>query len=308
MRIVFAGTTPNAVEVLRYLVEQSGHQIVAVLTRLDAPNGRKQIMTPSAVAEFASKMGLRVIKANSVDASVDDELATLDCDLGVVVAYGALLKPRTLEIPRHGWINVHFSLLPKHRGAAPVQRSLIAGDTETGVTIFQLDQGLDTGDIHEQVATRIEPDENSGDLLARLTFLSITMLDECLAKISAEIARPRAQTGQATNAAKLSRSDCRIDFANGASDIEGLIRGCNPEPMAWVVLQGEPLRVLRGRASDVARPDGSLPGQVLKIENRIFVFAKDATSLELLEVQPASKRPMLASDWYRGLSAEVTLS
>lgn len=307
MKLIFAGTTPNAVDVLRYLVDSAQHEIVAVLTRHDAPLGRKKIVTPSAVAAYAQSANLRVIKANRVDEQVDSELAALEADLGVVVAYGALLKKRTLAIPARGWINVHFSLLPKYRGAAPVQRTLMAGNTETGVTIFQLDEGLDTGPIHSQLATQIEPDENAAELLNRLTHLSITMLDECLAKISANLERPQEQHGQATLAPKLSRIDSRIDFDLSARELENLVRGSNPEPMAWATLDTEPFRVLRARASKVELPPSILPGEVFKIEDRIFVATKQLDALELIEVQPASKTAMPAAEWHRGRSNKVKL-
>ena len=309
MRIVFAGTTPNAVSVLRYLVEVAKHDVLAVLTREDALVGRKQTLTPSAVAEYALSKGLVVIKANKVDAIVDEQLVALKPELGVVVAYGALLRPRTLEIPAHGWINIHFSLLPKLRGAAPVQWALINGNTETGVTIFQLDEGMDTGPIHSQVQTVIEPTETAGDLLVRLTNISITMLDESLAKISSATSAPIPQTGEATHAPKLSRLEARVDFSKSASDIENLIRGCNPEPMAWAEFVDEPFRILSARASLHSSENlvASEAGEVSMIDGKIFVQT-GLSLLQLLEVQPASKRAMPATDWYRGISAGARLS
>ena len=309
MRIVFAGTTPNAVSVLRYLVEVAKHDVLAVLTREDALVGRKQTLTPSAVAEYSLSQGLNVIKANKVNAIVDEQLVALKPELGVVVAYGALLRPRTLEIPAQGWINIHFSLLPKLRGAAPVQWALINGNTETGVTIFQLDEGMDTGPIHSQVQTVIEPTETAGDLLVRLTNISITMLDECLAKISSATATPMAQIGEATLAPKLSRLEARVDFSKSASEIENLIRGCNPEPMAWAEFDDEPFRILSARASLQTSENlvASEAGKVSMIDGKIFVQTARGV-LQLLEVQPASKRAMPASDWYRGTSTGARLS
>ena len=309
MRLIFAGTTDNAVEVLRYLGEVAGHEVVGVLTREDALVGRKKQLTPSAVAEYAASKNLTVIRANKVDSSVNEQLIRLEADLGVVVAYGALLKRETLDIPRNGWINVHFSLLPKLRGAAPVQRALISGERETGVTVFELDEGMDTGPVHAQLHTLIEPAETAGHLLARMTKLAITMLDEVLAKIAAGIDQPVKQEGKPTYAPKLSRSDAKIDFRSSALEIEGLVRGCNPEPMAWAEFGGEPIRILRAVASQDALSDSSelAPGTVMKIGTRVFVATANGT-LELLEVQPASKRAMSASDWHRGLSGSVKLS
>jgi methionyl-tRNA formyltransferase len=184
----------------------------------------------------------------------------------------------------------------------------MAGESETGVTIFQLDEGLDTGAVHSQVATRIEAVENAGDLLSRLTQLSITMLDECLALIESGIASPKAQIGEPTFAPKLSRSDSRVNLAKGPSEIENLIRGCNPEPVAWALLDGEPIRLLQARASQLKVAADLAVGRVFSSEGRIYVATGNAEALELLEVQPASKKAMAASDWHRGLSQEVTLS
>lgn len=310
MRIIFAGTTDNAVDVLRYLAEVAKHEIVAVLTREDALVGRKKLLTPSPVAQYAERKNLNVVRANRVSEGVNNQLAILGADLGVVVAYGALLKRPTLDLPKRGWINIHYSLLPKLRGAAPVQLALMNGDHSTGVTIFQLDEGMDTGPIHAQLETIIEPTETAGELLARLTSLAITMLDEVLAKISAGFDQAQQQVGDFTTAPKLSRSDAKIDFEKTALEIEGLVRGCNPEPMAWALFQGEPLRILRARvhqepAADLAE---ATPGAVQQIGTRIVVRAANQTNLELLEVQPASKRVMSAADWHRGTSGVVTLT
>ena len=310
MRIVFAGTTENAVDVLRYLTEVANHEIVAVLTREDALVGRKKLLTPSPVAQYAEAKNLNVLRVNRVSDGVNDQLAQLGADLGVVVAYGALLKRATLDLPRHGWINIHYSLLPMLRGAAPVQWALINGDRESGVTIFQLDEGMDTGPIHAQLETIIEPTETAGELLARLTSLAITMLDEVLANIAAGFIRARPQLGNSTSAPKLSRRDSRIDFEKTALEIEGLVRGCNPEPMAWAEFEGEAVRILRARAiqETVSELANAPSGTVQRIGTRILVRAAKQTILELLEVQPASKRVMSAADWHRGLSGTVKLS
>jgi methionyl-tRNA formyltransferase len=309
LKIVFAGTTENAVEVLRYLVEHSSHEVVAVLTREDARTGRKQLVTPSPVAEYASSVALPTMRANVVDEAIDQAIAALDADLGVVVAYGALLKRRTLLIPKNGWINIHYSLLPKLRGAAPVQRALIEGMRETGVSIFQLDEGMDTGPIHSQVHTIIEPGESAGELLSRLTKISITMLDECLAKISSGFASPSPQQGEPTLAKKLSRADARIDLKESAVQIENLVRGCNPEPMAWVDFRGEPLRIIE--AIVATRPSSELVaaeiGEVVEIDGSILIKTGSGL-LKLIDVQPASKRVMSAEDWHRGINSRAVLS
>ncbi|MFM1973181.1 MAG: hypothetical protein RLZZ345_265 [Actinomycetota bacterium] len=309
MRIVFAGTTDNAVEVLRYLIKDANCEVVGVLTREDAPVGRSKQLTPSPVAEFASNTGLPVIRSNRIDGDVNNQISMLNADLGVVVAYGALLKRETLDLPKKGWINIHYSLLPELRGAAPVQHALMNCQSETGITIFQLDEGMDTGPIHAQLKTRIESTEAAGELLSRLTRLAITMIDEVLAKISAGFEQPEQQVGRPSFAPKLTRPLARIDFEKSAIELEGLVRGCNPEPMAWAELHGEPLRVLRARALDRLQLEtpGLAPGTVAKLGERIVVVAAKETLLELLEVQPASKRIMSAADWHRGQSGSVKL-
>ena len=311
MKIVFAGTPANAAQTLRALAK-SPFDVVAVLTRTDAPVGRKKILTPSAVAEVATELGIQVIKANRVDESVRAEIAATRADLGVIVAYGALLDQAALDLLPKGWINLHYSLLPKWRGAAPVQRSLMAGDRETGVTLFQLDKGMDTGPIHLQIPTAIEPGDSTADLLPRLTELGITGLAELLPRISAELAAPVAQDPKllATlpTADKLSREDARIDWQRNAVEIENQVRGLNPEPMAWTTLAEETFRVIEARAlgaTDWQSLAGEVaePGTVNVDKNRVFVTCGQGSLLELKAVQPAGKKSMQASDWARGLAA-----
>lgn len=311
MKIVFAGTPANAAQTLRALAK-SPFEVVAVLTRTDAPVGRKKILTPSAVAEVAAELGIQVIKANRVDASVRAEIAASGAELGVIVAYGALLDQATLDLLPKGWINLHYSLLPKWRGAAPVQRSLMAGDRETGVTLFQLDKGMDTGPIHLQIPTVIEPGDSTADLLPRLTELGITGLAELLPRIAAELAAPVAQDPEllATlpTADKLSREDARIDWQRNAVEIENQVRGLNPEPMAWTTLAEETFRVIEARAlgaTDWQSLAGEVaePGTVNIDKNRVFVTCGQGSLLELKAVQPAGKKSMQASDWARGLAA-----
>ena len=308
MKILFAGTTANAAEVLRYLHKQARHEIVGVLTRTDAQVGRKRELRESAVAQLAGELGLRVIKANVVDDQTNVELSKLDAELGLVVAYGALLKRQTLGIPAHGWINIHFSLLPELRGAAPVQRAIIQGLRETGVSIFKLDEGMDTGPILAQVPTVIEHGENAGDLLSRLTNISLTMLDECLSQIESGTELMQTQSGEATIAAKLSRQDARVDFAKSALYIEHLVLGCNPEPVAWAEYNSEPIRILNARTTVVSEATDLKQGEVSLFGDAVCVGVGDNQLLQLLEVQPASKRAMKATDWFRGLQGSVVLS
>ncbi len=310
MKIVFAGTPANAAQTLRALAD-SAFEVVAVLTRTDALVGRKKVLTPSAVAETATSLGIPVIKANRVDESVSSQIAATGAELGVIVAYGALLDQAALDSLELGWINLHYSLLPKWRGAAPVQRAIMNGDRETGVTLFQLDRGMDTGPIHLQIPTVIEPTENTAELLVRLTQLGITGLAELLPRIASGLAMPIAQDSAliATlpTADKLSREDARISWHKNSVEIEHQIRALNPEPMAWTTLNDEPFRILEARALGAtdwqALSGAELQIGELKLESgRTLVCCGNGSLLELKVVQPAGKKPMSSGDWARGLT------
>ena len=311
MKIVFAGTPANAAQTLRALAN-SPFEVVAVLTRTDAPVGRKRILTPSAVAEVAAELAIPTIKANRVDEAVRERIRNSGAQLGVIVAYGALLDQATLESLELGWINLHYSLLPKWRGAAPVQRALMAGDRETGVTLFQLDKGMDTGPVHLQIPTVIEPGESAADLLPRLTQLGISGLAELLPRVASGLAAPVAQDPELLaslpTADKLTRDDARIDWHRDAVEIENQIRGLNPEPVAWTRHDEEAFRIIEARAlgitdwQSLAGEESDL-GEVHLDKGRVLVSCGKGTLLELKTVQPAGKKPMPSSDWARGLAA-----
>ncbi len=312
MKIVFAGTPLNAAQTLRALAN-SPFEVVGVLTRPDAPIGRKRILTPSPVAEMAAELGIRTIKANRVDNLVRAEIETLGADLGVIVAYGALLDQAALEVLPKGWLNLHYSLLPHWRGAAPVQRALMAGDRETGVTLFQLDRGMDTGPVHLQIPTVVEPGETTGSLLPRLTELGISGLSELLPRIAAELANPTPQDpillATLPTADKLNREDARVDWNSSALEIENLVRALNPEPMAWTTLDEETFRILEVRALGATdwqslTGDSAEAGTASVTKERVLVTCGSGTLLELKVVQPAGKKPMSSIDWGRGIAAD----
>jgi methionyl-tRNA formyltransferase len=305
MRILFAGTPASAATVLEGLLT-SGHEVVAVLTREDAPSGRKKILTPSPVAELALARGINLIKANKVDQHVLDEIALNKVDLAIVVAYGVILREDALRFIAGGWFNVHFSILPRWRGAAPVQRALQHGDTETGVTLFKIDTGLDTGPIVSTVPTLIQPDENAGELLARLSQLSITLLNAELPKSYGSSHDLTNQVGEITLAPKTAREEARIDFSSDALKISHLVRAMNPEPMSWCDFNDEPMRVLRARDLAGHVSVGEI-GEVSLVSDKVIVACGNGTSLELLEVQPASRSVMSAKDWLNGQTGAVTL-
>ena len=304
MKIVFAGTTAQAAAVLNHL-HKTQHTVVAVLTREDAPVGRKAIVTPSAVAHLAKELDLPIIKANRITDEVVSQLGEFEPELGVVIAYGSLLKATALAVPHHGWINLHFSLLPKWRGAAPVQHSLLTGDQITGVTIFRLDEGMDTGPLLTAVPTEVLPDENAGELLNRLTLIGISALDESLARIEAGIAVFEPQTGAATLAGKLQRGEAKIDWSVKADNINNLVRAMNPEPIAWTTYGDSTMRVLSSRPAQ--HISVLPPGTVFMDNNQSYVTCGSQSVLQLLQVQPAGKNVMSATDWLRGQNGSVIL-
>ena len=304
MKILFAGTPLVAASTLEVLATDprfAQFEVVAALTREDAPVGRKRTLTPSPVAETAGRLGIPVIKANRIDREIEAFIEQAGADLAIVIAFGVLLKASTLSLMPKGWFNLHFSILPRWRGAAPVQRAIMAGDSTTGVTLFQLDEGMDTGPIAGIVETEILPTETAGDLLARLRTLGDTLLAQTLPQIASETLRlvPQPVEG-ATLAPKLHRSGTLLDFAIDSRTLEMMVRGANPEPMAHTALDGNSIRILRANAHSAtytAQPIGTL-----FVDNRRVFVQCGSGSLELLEVQPAGKQPMDALAWTRGLS------
>jgi methionyl-tRNA formyltransferase len=304
MRILFAGTPSTAADVLEGLIS-SGHEIVAVLTREDSPVGRKKVLTPSAVAEVALAHGLPTIKANIVSSAVLAEISQYQIDLAIVVAYGVILRREALDAIPNGWFNLHFSKLPRWRGAAPVKHAIWTGDKETAVTLFKIDVGLDTGPVLGFAESVIEPDETSGELLERLSSIGVTLLNQELPKLYAGSFNLSEQHGSVTLAPKIQRVDARINFTSTSNEVENLVRAMNPEPMAWCELDGDPLRVLRARS---VQGDFVLaPGEVLVQDDLVLVGCGSESALELIEVQPASKTPMSAKSWVNGQSTRVVL-
>lgn len=329
MKIIFAGTPANAARTLQALLG-GNHEVVAVLTRPDAPVGRKRVLTPSATAQVAQAAGIPVFKADRVTQDLAKVLANTGAELGVIVAYGALLKDFALSSLPRGWVNLHYSLLPDWRGAAPVQNSILAGDIDTGVTLFQLDSGMDTGPIIDVVKTTIQVGETSGRLLERLTELGIALLGQSLPAIQAGISRSLPQPDQngyqtesdpwhlqgskVRPANKLSRLQAHIDWNRPASQIERLVLAMNPEPMAYSQLNGESFRVLDAVALgniDWSAIAGTTeldqqPGRILFETKRVLVECGQGTLLQLKSVQPAGKNSMPANDWARGAANKVT--
>lgn len=304
MSILFAGTPENAALSLRLLVE-SGVSISLVITRPDAPVGRKSVLTASPVALVALELGLPLIKTNIVDDDVIQQIQLHGIEFALVIAFGVILREPALSALDKGWYNVHYSLLPRWRGASPVQRAIISGDSETGVTVFKIDTGLDTGPVLGSVRTKIEPTETFGNLLHRLSLLGVSLLSELLPKISSGILRldPQAALG-ASVAPKVTRREVRLNFSRTATELSNLVRGANPEPGAWVKTSlNVELKVHEARSVDYFNLG---QGACELIDGRLLVGCQNG-ALELLEVQPAGKKSMKASDWFRGTTQVVTL-
>ncbi|WP_027478958.1 methionyl-tRNA formyltransferase [Gryllotalpicola ginsengisoli] len=297
MRLVFAGTPPVAVPALDALAA-SRHEIAAVLTRDDAPLGRKRVMTPSPVAARAAELGLEVIKANRPREAETDAVRALAPDLGVVVAYGALLRPAMLTAPRLGWVNLHFSLLPRWRGAAPVQRAVMAGDRETGSAVFRLVEELDAGDVFSLEHRPIGPDETAGEVLAALAGTGAAQLAGVVDALADGTARAEPQRGEVTLAPKLTLDDAHLRLRDAGDAVYAQLRGVTPEPGAFVLLDGERFKI---HAARLARGAERLePGRIGLSGGRVYL-GTGTHPLQLVTVQPAGRKPMPAADWWRGL-------
>lgn len=303
MRLIFAGTPEAAVPSLEALAA-SDHEIAAVVTRPPAPLGRKRTLTPSPVETTAVALGLPVTRASRLGPDETAALTALHADLGLIVAYGGLVKEPLLSAPRLGWVNLHFSLLPRWRGAAPVQRAVIAGDTETAVEVFQLEAGLDTGPVFASETVAIGALETAGHLLARLAPIGARVLARVVDDLAAGIAVPVPQEGEVTPAPKLVLADGRLDWREPADRVFARIRGCTPEPGAWTTVADRRLKVLEAApARDVA---AGAPGTVTAVDRRVLVGCGEG-ALELLRVQPEGRGAMAADAWLRGAGTGVVL-
>jgi methionyl-tRNA formyltransferase len=299
MRLVFAGTPKVAADTLAHLLEHSDHEVLAVLTRPDAPQGRSSRPVPSPVAELAAAHGIEVLRpARTGDPELAARLAELAPDCCPVVAYGGLIPRSLLDLPAHGWVNVHFSLLPRWRGAAPVQHAILAGDEITGVTVFELVEALDAGPVLRSAAYPVYASESAGDALDALQALGAEELVLTLDGLAAGTITPVPQPADGvTLAPKLTVAGARIDWTRPAEEISRQVRANNPSPMAWTELDGERFRVL---IAAPAEGEPLAPG-VLSPGKRSVLVGTGAGPLELVVVQAAGKRPTPAADWARGL-------
>lgn len=316
MRLLFAGTPGAAVPSLRML-QASGHEVVAVLTRPDAPAGRGGRLNASAIAVAAREIGLPVLQPASIRGDeFEAELRGLEVDAVAVVAFGALIPARLLAIPRHGWINLHFSLLPAWRGAAPVQAAIRAGDEITGASTFLIEQGLDTGPVFGHVTEPIGPRDTAGDLLSRLAESGARLLVSTMDGVAdgSLVARPQPAEG-VSRAGKVTTADAEVDFGAPATAIDRLIRSVTPEPGAWVAsrwgrLGLGPVEPLTERSAAEPGVDtggtewrGHAPGELV-VGKREVLVRTGSGAVRLGTVQPSGKRAMPAADWARGARPE----
>ena len=290
MKVIYMGTPDFAVPCLKRLVKEN-YDVVCVVTQPDKPVGRKQILTPSDVKVTAQELGLNIYQPQTLRSDESYEyLAAFRPDYIVVAAYGKILPQRILDIPKYACINVHGSLLPQYRGAAPIQRSVLNGDKVTGVTTMLMNAGLDTGDILLTRSVDIGENETSGELFDRLARLSPDLLMETLKKYTVGAIRPIPQDeSQATYAAMLSKAEAEIDFAKTAAEAHNLIRGMSPWPVAFTVMDGKKLKILESLRTDINC--GGSPGEMFTKGNRLYAVFSDGC-LEFVSVQPEGKKAM----------------
>ncbi|NJC72764.1 methionyl-tRNA formyltransferase [Planosporangium thailandense] len=299
MRIVFAGTPAVALPALD-AIAASRHDLVAVVTRPDAPAGRGRQLQRSPVGAWADERGIEVLTPQRPrEPEFLDRLREIAPDCVPVVAYGALVPPVALEIPRHGWVNLHFSLLPAWRGAAPVQHAITHGDELTGASVFQLEEGLDTGPVFGTLTEPVKPSDTAGDLLDRLARSGAGLLVNVLDGIEAGALEPVPQPHEGvTLAPKVTVEDAAVRWGDPAFAVDRRIRGCTPAPGAWTTFRGE--RVKLGPVTPAAGGPALSPGELLVERGRVLVgTATDPVALG--EVRAAGKKPMAADSWARGV-------
>lgn len=304
LTIVFAGSPAAAVPSLQ-AITASRHEVLAVLTREDSPQGRGRRLTPTPVSLAATELDLPIITANRLAGRATEEIGALSPDLGVIVAYGGLIREPLLTIPRMGWINLHFSILPRFRGAAPVQHAIISGDDVTGASVFQLVRELDAGDVFGHLIQPVGRNETAGHLLDSLAVSGAELLSRVIDAMADGTARAEPQEGDVSLAPKLGQDDGRIDWSEHASTVHDLIRGVTPEPGAFAVVDGDRLKVL----DSVIAPGGtSLSPGTFHLDGRRLLVGTATDPLELLAVQPAGKKAMAAADWWRGRRRDTAVS
>ncbi|MEU7153726.1 methionyl-tRNA formyltransferase [Streptomyces sp. NPDC039022] len=300
MRLVFAGTPEVAVPALDALIASDRHEVVAVVTRPDAPAGRGRRLVASPVAERAEEAGIEVLKpAKPRDEDFLARLREIAPDCCPVVAYGALLPKVALDVPAHGWVNLHFSLLPAWRGAAPVQHAVLSGDEVTGASTFLIEEGLDSGPVFGVVTEEVRATDTSGDLLTRLALAGAGLLAATMDGIEDGTLTPVPQPADGiTLAPKLEVEDAKVDWTAPALRVDRVVRGCAPAPGAWTVFRGERLKLMT--VGPVPDRTDLAPGELAVTKKAVYA-GTGSHAVELLWVQPQGKKPMRGADWARGV-------
>ena len=296
MRIVYMGTPDFAVPALEKLAQSPDYTVAAVFTQPDKPKGRKMVMTPPDVKVCAEKLGIPVFQPGSMRSEeAYNSLKELNPDVIVVAAYGQILPKAVLDLPKFGCVNIHGSLLPKYRGAAPIQQSVLDGEKVTGVTTMLMDVGLDTGDILLKAETEIGENETAGELFDRLAVLGGELIVETLDKLKkGEITPQKQDESLATHTSKISKELCPIDFNKSAFEVHNKVRGLNPWPVAVTEIAGKTVKVYSSRVSDMSGAAGTI------LSLKPFVVACGDKSVELIEIQPQGKKRMTAQAFLAG--------
>lgn len=302
MRILYAGSPELAVEPLR-VIHQAGFTIVRVLSQPDRPVGRKKVPTPTPVTLAAAELGIDVFHPTSA-AEIVSATRDSQVDLAIAVAYGRMIPPEALELPTYGWWNLHFSLLPRWRGATPVQHALLHGDAVTGVSVFQMDDGLDTGDLLATQEHRVRALDTTQSLLAELASEGAQVVVSLLKKLERGPLPRTPQQGEVSYAPKLSREDGALNWERPWQEVVNRFRAVTPEPGAFTTLWGSDRTVVITQLRAVVSSVPLEAGELALSDNKVLVGCADG-ALELVRVKPAGKNEMAAADWWRGAGAEV---
>lgn len=301
MKLLFAGTPVTALPALAALLD-AGHDVVAVVSNPDAPVGRGQRLVASPVADEARRLGIPLLQPQRARESwFVDAVTGLGIDAAVIVAWGRLIPDGLLAVPKHGWINLHFSLLPAWRGAAPVQRTVMAGESATGVTTFRLVHDLDAGPVWRHQAVAIGADETAGDLLGRLAVIGADVLARTLEDVASGVAPTPQPIDGVSLAPKVTVDDARADWTRPVIAVHNQVRGVTPEPGAWTMLDGQRLKILGVMPvpNSVSDAQSLKPGELLAGKRQLLIGTGDGV-LELMTVQAPGKPPMAGADWARG--------
>ena len=303
MKVLFMGTPEFAVPTLEAVVA-AGHEVVGVYTQPDKAVGRKQVLTPPPVKVCAEKYGFPVFQPVTLrDGSAEENIKTLSPDILVVVAYGKILPEALLSLPKYGCVNGHASLLPRHRGASPIQWSIVSGDKVTGVTTMYMAKGIDTGDMLLKAETEIGRDETAGELHDRLSVIGAELMVKTLKGLEEGTITPEPQDeSKATHAPIIDKEMGYLKFDAPATDICNLIKGFNPWPAAYFTVDGKRIKVF---ASKVSGKTDKEPGTVVRSDGELIIACAEGTSLSLTEIQPEGKKRMTAKDYLTGHSLEV---